>query len=1059
MTGEQQQSEQGKAFEQQLADQRDYISQVEKLISLWETAQKEGNDATTELADYDAQIADIYDKLRPGEQIELWEDLIDVFNEFADVTDLVDTKLNILSDEQDHMAGEDWLKNINDQIDTLNLKKLTSLVDSFKDLGSIFGEVKTAKADFKDIVNQLKNLSNYNDKLANFDINIDPDKLNASAEGIGYMATTLMDLVKAYNSMEVGQQGSDIAGLITNVIGAATGNILSIIGLVVNVIGIIKNLVDTFHNIQEQIIELNIEKFNKPIQIDLDMQSLQEQWNEFRRTVIDDLAEDDWVGQMKQSLRELQQYYNGLDFSIDSVFDPDNLNMSGGILDSLSSHISSIMEEIRVMMAGDKSDIYGDHLQDALDDLDSYAEELQDSLINVAELRDEIHQAYLDSWDGIKDELQEQLDEYQYIINEIEHNQNIISMLYGDDAYDDMNKFYELEEQANSGRLQYLTQTVKYWEEVQKKMEAAGETSGEAWDKVVENQKEAQEELNQALEEAIQTIIDKYQNTIDGIFNQITNRLTDGMGLDYIQDQWDLINQRADKYLDDINSAYAIQGLQSKVQDAINDNEGNVEAQEKIRDLMDEQLAYLKDKENLTQYDVERAEKLLDIELKRIALQNAQQNKTSMRLRRDANGNYSYEFVADEDAIAQGEQELQDAQNDLYNFDKDEYNSNLNDIFKLYQDYNSKVSQIASDNTLTEEQRQKYLTMLNEEYQNQMNALVQQNEQIRNNLTESAFAEYSDLYNMQLQDFVNMTEQEKEAFMSNLVETWDSGLQQMVDAITGEGGFQKITEEALEKIKEAQDAYNESLEKTKEDIDNIDFTDFQAALDDILNKTTSTIGANDEIINQYEDLADQLIETNQEAQNYLATIEAQNQAYIEQLSLVKQLQMEAGNAPQKSESDTPWWADALINFAVPGAWLGNIFTGGGVSDAIWDWGSNLFGFDTGGYTGDWSGSDGKLAVLHEKELVLNQDDTKNILSAVEIVRKIPDLITDNLSALAASSAPSFSNVISPQSSINKMQQEVHITAEFPNATDKNEIRAAFDNLINVASQRIMSKNK
>jgi len=35
---------------------------------------------------------------------------------------------------------------------------------------------------------------------------------------------------------------------------------------------------------------------------------------------------------------------------------------------------------------------------------------------------------------------------------------------------------------------------------------------------------------------------------------------------------------------------------------------------------MDEQLSYLQDKENLTQYDVERAEKLLDIELKRIAL-------------------------------------------------------------------------------------------------------------------------------------------------------------------------------------------------------------------------------------------------------------------------------------------------------------------------------------------------------------------------------------------------------------------------------------------------------
>jgi len=60
--------------------------------------------------------------------------------------------------------------------------------------------------------------------------------------------------------------------------------------------------------------------------------------------------------------------------------------------------------------------------------------------------------------------------------------------------------------------------------------------------------------------------------------------------------------------------------LQAKVQDAINKNDGNVEAQEQIKDLMDEQLSYLQDKENLTQYDVERAEKLLDIELKRIAL-------------------------------------------------------------------------------------------------------------------------------------------------------------------------------------------------------------------------------------------------------------------------------------------------------------------------------------------------------------------------------------------------------------------------------------------------------
>lgn len=44
-------------------------------------------------------------------------------------------------------------------------------------------------------------------------------------------------------------------------------------------------------------------------------------------------------------------------------------------------------------------------------------------------------------------------------------------------------------------------------------------------------------------------------------------------------------------------------------------------------------------------------------------------------------------------------------------------------------------------------------------------------------------------------------------------------------------------------------------------------------------------------------------------------------------------------------------------------------------------------FDTGGYTGNF-GNEGKLAVLHQKELVLNQNDTKNILNIVDIARNI-----------------------------------------------------------------------
>jgi hypothetical protein len=48
-------------------------------------------------------------------------------------------------------------------------------------------------------------------------------------------------------------------------------------------------------------------------------------------------------------------------------------------------------------------------------------------------------------------------------------------------------------------------------------------------------------------------------------------------------------------------------------------------------------------------------------------------------------------------------------------------------------------------------------------------------------------------------------------------------------------------------------------------------------------------------------------------------------------------------------------------------------------------------FDSGGYTGDW-GPEGKLAILHEKELILNQNDTGNLLSAVSMIREIANVI-------------------------------------------------------------------
>ena len=109
-------------------------------------------------------------------------------------------------------------------------------------------------------------------------------------------------------------------------------------------------------------------------------------------------------------------------------------------------------------------------------------------------------------------------------------------------------------------------------------------------------------------------------------------------------------------------------------------------------------------------------------------------------------------------------------------------------------------------------------------------------------------------------------------------------------------------------------------------------------------------------------------------------------------------------------------------------------------------------FDSGGYTGPW-GSEGKLALLHEKELILNKTDTENILDAVNIIRSMSQSITsslvNDLVDLVASWNRLTTNV---NSSTEKIPQVITIDASFPNVSVASEIEEAFNDLANQAAQ-------
>jgi hypothetical protein len=99
----------------------------------------------------------------------------------------------------------------------------------------------------------------------------------------------------------------------------------------------------------------------------------------------------------------------------------------------------------------------------------------------------------------------------------------------------------------------------------------------------------------------------------------LDKKITDGKGSDFIEKEWDLLNKNADEYYDTINAAFALQDLRSQYNQAINSTK-DLKNQQALKKLMDEQLKNLEDKDKLTEYDVERAQKLLELEQARIAL-------------------------------------------------------------------------------------------------------------------------------------------------------------------------------------------------------------------------------------------------------------------------------------------------------------------------------------------------------------------------------------------------------------------------------------------------------
>ena len=1049
------------------------------------------------------------------------EDQRDIYHDINIELDQINRNLDRAQKQQDRLYGKQLLDNLNKQ---------SKILDEHK--SKLQEKHELQLQDLKNQEQALKNLGVMFDSYGNISNYL--SILGTKQNEINALIKEENSLIQAYNA----STDSDIKKQISERITAADKRVKNAEDEYKNLEKKIKNYDDLREDIQDVIdeieeetqkqIEINIEKFRMDLQIRLDMGQAERDWNEFRRKVLEnsDVLKgtdfDEILGDAKQGLADIYSYFN--------------VKGGEGALQALTSQLMDTRAEIQAIDNLGWSAIYGDNKAQAMEDLQNDLDELMEQMQDIQDLIDDIDEAYLDTINDIQDQFDEQIESLEFIGDLIQHDMDLLSLLYGDKNYDAMQNYYNTLQENNLKQLDSLRRQREFWKQEWEAATARGDT--QAAKEFEKNYKDTIENLNDLIEDSAKVLQDKYSNAIERIFDTLDKKITNNKGTDYLSTQWDLMNTNAEEYLDTINAAFAVQQTERKYQKALNDTKG-IKNQQSLRNLMNQQLSILKNKEKLTEYDIERAEKLLQVEQARIALEDAQSAKTSMRLKRDSQGNYSYEYTADSSSIEQAQQNLATAQNDLYNFDKDRYQSNLDDMLSAWQDFQSDYKDILLDTSLSEEQRIQKLALLREEYGEYINNKTEENLNIRNNLMESAFADMAALYDTDVANYTQMTDEEKAILMGDLVPMWKSGIQEMADSVAGEGGFIGVCETAFEDLTTATKDYEKQLEEMA-GIAELNLSDVESGIDNLSYSFSELVQDNEDLIMkmqqeilsiadlqaaahalvlEYKSVYDAAKLAVTGVQNFIQVQRGSSTSTWTPVTSSRPNASSSGNSSGASSSSTnaasatnssgasangaTGTAGASKNALAAAAPTSNV-TIEGIAGNIWIYGSwgndpdrhnnmikkfgkeqgdaiynavqakfangygyngglehdweyykkySLSSFRSGGYTGSWGNNGGRLGILHQKELVLNQTDTKNILDTVSIMRSVlsslNSTVLDRLGNL--SSKPRMNLVPSSDA----LEQKVHIEASFPGVNSKREIEEAFEDLVNLAAQRAM----
>ena len=686
-----------------------------------------------------------------------------------------------------------------------------------------------------------------------------------------------------------------------------------------------------------------------------------------------------------------------------------------------------------------------------------------DQLTSLNDLDKEMMHYYEDTLDAAADELSYYTDQLEHLNSVLDHYKNLVTLVNGELDYKSIGKILDgqakvLKNQLDVASANYKMLLSEKAEIEQSLANAQDEAARELFEKelkaITTKVNEAQEEMLSKTEEWAEAQKAIMENAMAEAAKAMEKEFTDGLGFDALSNSIDRLNSYADEYLTKTNQIYETQKLINTAQQAA-DKTTNEAAKARLNSYMKE-VETLQEKNQLSNLELEIAKAKYDVVLAEIALEEAQNAKSTVRLQRDNEGNFGYVYTANQDDVSKAEQDLADAQNKLYNIGLEGTNEYGQKLLELQQ-------KLADDLIALEEARAAGQYATDEEYYAARDQLISEYNDL--------FRAYSEQYTTAMGVDANIQQ-----------EAWINAYESMINK-TGE--WQDKTSTYIEKCEESYSSWRQIVEDESEIIDGI-LNDLESEVDDV---TKSSDELYEEVKNKIvPGLKDELVAVRNVTSAYAAQRQQIQEliSYYERLtqSILAAIRAQSGLNGSSGSSGVDYSQDfsskmaeaweqgdmeayekwkqlreekiaaGYSDWGVSTDWINDYLKNGGELPDGMTW-VDLYkqlngGFATGGFTGAW-GPEGKLTFLHEKELVLNKDDTANFLTATNMLRDISDMI--DLKALQdkVSILPYLPGV-STNGSSDTLEQTVTIEAHFPSVTSHSEIEEAFNTLVNRASQ-------